>query len=332
MRLLPWFKPFLDEYQRLYSSGRWPHAILLSARFGCDIDNLTNFLAQSILCETKAINLCGQCRNCKLLSSSAQSHPDLIVIEPEGLQESIKVETIRGLQNSLLTKSGYAQKTIVVIRQAHSMNESAANALLKILEEPNDSIFFILSSNEVSLIIPTVRSRVQVYDLKIKIESIKPWIKSQMLAHHFDESRVTFDLLCRISSNAPGHIIAIIKDKQILDLRDKFFLTVSKNELFIETSEYSSKMDPNWVIYWWFTLITDLIHLKVDSANIEQVINYDQITLLLAYVENKTLSTLFSTYNHLLKIKKMYLQHINLNKQLMYENLWLTMFGENNDT
>jgi DNA polymerase III subunit delta' len=88
------------------------------------------------------------------------SHPDLIWIMPDG--DSIKVEQVRDLHKSLSYAPLEANKRVVVIENAHSLNAIAANAILKILEEPPAHTMFILISPDAALLLPTIRSRCQV--------------------------------------------------------------------------------------------------------------------------------------------------------------------------
>ena len=90
------------------------------------------------------------------------SHPDVIVLgqNNEGETERITVDDVRLLKNRF---SGYATREqgwrVAVLEQAHTMTHEAANALLKILEEPGKKTLFVLCVQTHELLIPTVRSR-----------------------------------------------------------------------------------------------------------------------------------------------------------------------------
>lgn len=88
-----------------------------------------------------------------------QSHPDLRIIAPEGPADQIKVEAVRQVLPFLIsTPSGSELKTLLVL-EAHRLNESAANALLKPLEEPNRHTRIVLVTDRPGELLVTIRSR-----------------------------------------------------------------------------------------------------------------------------------------------------------------------------
>ncbi|MBW2563963.1 MAG: DNA polymerase III subunit delta', partial [Deltaproteobacteria bacterium] len=104
-----------------------------------------------------AVNPCGCCRSCRKIESG--NHPDIIRIKPSGT--FIKIDQIRGFCDTLAMKPYEARVRVVIISDAHSMNPSASNALLKMLEEPPDSSILILTALQISDLLPTIVSRCQ---------------------------------------------------------------------------------------------------------------------------------------------------------------------------
>lgn len=87
-------------------------------------------------------------------------HPNVIIIEPEN--KDIKIESIRNLIKDLVFAAPEGNKRFVIIDEAHRMNQASANALLKTLEEPpQDTVFFLLSSN-MHKMLPTIISRCEL--------------------------------------------------------------------------------------------------------------------------------------------------------------------------
>ena len=113
-------------------------------------------LLAHIVCMNAAIP-CANCRMC--LSVLGDSHPDIYKIQPEKPNGSIKIEQIRALQNVAYQTPQIDVRQIFVIYPAEAMNQAAASALLKILEEPAASTMFILITSNASLILPTIISR-----------------------------------------------------------------------------------------------------------------------------------------------------------------------------
>ena len=104
------------------------------------------------------------------IEENINNHPDFLIIEPISLLETkvsksgseiIKVAQIRSIKNFLGQKSITSEKKIVLITDAHLLNEAAANCLLKILEEPINGIFILLTS-KLNTLLDTIISRCQM--------------------------------------------------------------------------------------------------------------------------------------------------------------------------
>jgi DNA polymerase-3 subunit delta' len=100
---------------------------------------------------------CGACASCR--RSLAGTHPDLLVVEPDG--QFIKIEQVRDLQAALTLTAWSGPRKIALIDRAERLNQEAANALLKTLEEPPPASLLILISAVPDDLLPTIRSRCQ---------------------------------------------------------------------------------------------------------------------------------------------------------------------------
>lgn len=100
---------------------------------------------------------CGACRSCRKIESG--NHPDIIRINPSG--QFIRIDQIRALGEMLSMKPYEAKLRVVIIRNAHTMNPAASNALLKMLEEPPPRTALILSAPQTTDLLPTIVSRCQ---------------------------------------------------------------------------------------------------------------------------------------------------------------------------
>lgn len=153
-------KQWLQLWQS-FQQNRLPHALLFSGVAGIGKMHMASLLAHALLCTQpdEKGNACGQCRSCDLLN--AKSHADFLVIEPEETGQMIKVDQIREVidfVNATAQQGGYR---VVIINPANAMNQNAANALLKSLEEPTAKCLFILISNQSLKLLPTIKSRCQ---------------------------------------------------------------------------------------------------------------------------------------------------------------------------
>ncbi len=100
---------------------------------------------------------CGTCKYCRKFDSG--SHPDFIPIDPDG--QVTKIAQIRELRRILSMKPFEARLRVVVISKAHTLNQEASNALLKVLEEPPYRTILILITPQISDLLSTIVSRCQ---------------------------------------------------------------------------------------------------------------------------------------------------------------------------
>ncbi len=109
------------------------------------------------LADKTALLACGRCPACHKIKSA--NHPDILHLKPSG--NIIKVKQIRELLDTIALKPFEARTRVVILQDAHTLNPSAGNALLKALEEPPGNTIFILTTVELSSLMPTIISRCQ---------------------------------------------------------------------------------------------------------------------------------------------------------------------------
>lgn len=327
MKLYPWFQSNFQYLQQLWKSGRWPHALLLTAKAGTGLESLANYVAASMLCNKAPLTMCHECQHCHMIQKE-KTHPEWLLIAPEtGASPAIKVHQIRHLHQQLTHKSAYGHTKVVLIQQAHLMNESASNALLKMLEEPNQGVYFLLSSTDPVIMSATVRSRVQTLYVSVDKELTRQWFDRLMQKKVIStrESQ-SFELLWSLSNGTPINMLALHKQTDLFAIRDNILSVFLSPETFISVCDKLSESNVDWVIYWWFLILSDVIKLNLTDTDGCQVANLDQIASLRTI--SIELKQLFACYRQLLALKNAHLRHINLNKTLMYEKLCLILLGE----
>ena len=109
---------------------------------------------RTINCQ-KEKNFCGICWDCKKIKE--MNHPDLFIVEPEGM--TTKISAIRGINQFLSLKSFRAPYKIVIIKDGLSLSTDAANAFLKTLEEPPHNSFIAICTPKIEGLLPTIVSR-----------------------------------------------------------------------------------------------------------------------------------------------------------------------------
>ena len=171
---LPWQEQVFIDLNQLVQTGRLPHALLISGAHHIGKMQLARRWAWTLFCEQSEVAFCGQCKTCHLLK--AGTHPDFLCVSPESGKD-IRIDTIREITAKLNQTSQQGSKKICLISPAEAMNENAANALLKILEEPPANTFFILVTHSQQRLLPTIISRCHQLSLPIPhSETVKTWL------------------------------------------------------------------------------------------------------------------------------------------------------------
>ena len=163
---------FLSIVDKIVSSNRISHAYIIQLKNYDDDFVLVKSFVKAILCKEKRkvseLFDCKLCNICNLIDND--NYSDLCVIEPEG--KEIKKSQLVGLQKEFNNKSLLDNKRIYILKEADKLNESAANTILKFLEEPSDDIVAILVTTNRYKMLETILSRCQVLSIDSKGKEI----------------------------------------------------------------------------------------------------------------------------------------------------------------
>lgn len=154
LELFPWQEAV---WERLPTNEGLAHALLLQGPVGVGKRALARRLAARLVCEKESA--CGACRACRFAESD--SHPDLLRVNPEEGKTEITIEEARALNRFLLLTPHLGFRRVALIEEADRLNRSAANAILKTLEEPPPGGYLVLVSDNPARLLPTIRSRCQ---------------------------------------------------------------------------------------------------------------------------------------------------------------------------
>lgn len=177
-----------------------PHAMLFIGPAGTGKGVFAGQLGARLLCETASgeESACGKCEGCHLLACG--SHPDYrkITLESDAEEEGgedakpsakskkaapasqIKIDQIRASEEFVYVGSHRQGRRVIVIEPADAMNVAATNALLKVLEEPPASVYFILVSSNQKRLLPTLLSRCRQLVFGIPEAAVATaWLKAE---------------------------------------------------------------------------------------------------------------------------------------------------------
>lgn len=190
-----YFSWHIPQWQQLWNGREIPHALLLTGPAGIGKSAFARALAARLLCSAPgADGACGQCHDCRWLAQG--NHPDYIQVIPEADAEAaeggagegekkkaktqIVIDQIRALADFVYVGAHHGGAKVILIDPADAMNLPAANALLKILEEPPPSVYFLLITRSETSLIPTVRSRCRILKLpKPPATAAAAWLDSE---------------------------------------------------------------------------------------------------------------------------------------------------------
>jgi DNA polymerase-3 subunit gamma/tau len=147
------------------TSGQIHHAYLFSGPRGCGKTSSARIMARSLNCEKGPTpNPCGVCQSCKDLVANGPSSLDVIEIDAatHGL-----VDDARDLRDKAFFAPVQSRYKIYIIDEAHQLGPGAANALLKVVEEPPAHVLFIFATTEPEKLISTIRSRTHHYPFRL---------------------------------------------------------------------------------------------------------------------------------------------------------------------
>ena len=267
---------YILEIIYLFKTNKLPNQILLSGNKGNGKSTLAYHLINFIFSlneehkyDLKNLTFNQNNKSYKLISN--YSHPNFFLIDIKEDKKNIDINQIRDMI-TFSNKSSFNNKPrFVLIDNIEHLNKNSVNALLKIIEEPTDNLFFILIHNNKKNILATLRSRCITFKINLSFdESIK--ITNSILKENLFEL-INTDLINYY--NSPGDFIRLInfaKDKKI-NLKDFTFTSLLfyllDNAFYKKDSEVK-----NFIIDYMELYLFSLYKLNSNKKDILNIYNY----------------------------------------------------------
>lgn len=203
----------IDLMNAAFNSGRTRHAYLITGPAAIGKTTLARAIAMAFNCTADEGRPCGVCRACTLIAKGA--HPDVMIVEAERIGGTLKIDQIRDMQRVLSLRPYEARNRVAILRRFHEANPAAQNALLKTLEEPPNNVKLLLTADDASLLLPTIRSRCQPIPLKpLRIQEMQTALET-----HWNTAPEQAELLSHICGGRIGWAIRALEDEKTLTSR-----------------------------------------------------------------------------------------------------------------
>ena len=230
---------FFNEIINLYNKKLMPNKILLSGKRGLGKSTLAYHLINYILSSNEEFkydiqnyNIKEENRSFKLLRNN--SHPNFYLIDIVDDKKSIDVAQIRDMITYANKSCFNDMPRFILIDNVENLNVNSTNALLKIIEEPNEGLFFILINNNEKYILPTLKSRCLTFKINFTFnETIN--VTNLLVKKNIFEI-MNNDLINYYST--PGELVSLINfaEEKKIDLNN--FNLIALINLFIDNSYY----------------------------------------------------------------------------------------------
>ena len=256
---------FFKEIINLYMKKKMPNKILLSGKKGLGKSTLAYHLINYILSSDEAykydidnVRINKENRSFKLLQN--KSHPNFYLIDLVDDKKNIEISQIREMIKFTNKSSFNNSPRFILIDNVENLNINSVNALLKIIEEPNENLFFILINNVEKNILPTLKSRCLTFKINLSFdETIN--ITNQLLNNNLFDI-INHDLINYYTT--PGEIITLVNFSNEKKINLKEYNLSSLLTLLIDNKEFKK----NKVIKNLLISFIELFFLKKYNLNV----------------------------------------------------------------
>jgi DNA polymerase-3 subunit delta' len=266
-KLYPWQQNDWQKLQSYITQNRVPQALLINGASGIGKQHLAERFAHALLCEHPTTDgfSCGKCSRCLLVK--ANTHPDFMMVKPEEdpktkkLKTTIGIDQIRTLIEKLSLKPQFERYRVILIYPADTLNNAAANAFLKYLEEPTERTVLLLITHRMNKLPATIKSRCQKFTMEMPDKNlVLQWLSLQT-----NNAEVVFNL----AQGSPLLAQQYASDEHLTQRRECFeaWLSIAKQQSHpVMVAEQWLKLPETTLLFWLSSWVIDLMRYRHQPA------------------------------------------------------------------
>ncbi|AOM40463.1 DNA polymerase III subunit delta' [Xenorhabdus hominickii] len=313
MNWYPWLNHAYRQLVESHQQGRGHHAVLLHAHEGTGASALVYGLSRWLMCQDKqGMKSCGKCHGCHLML--AETHSDWHVLSPEKGKNIIGVDAVRQLNEKLFEHSQQGGAKIVWVSSTEFLTDAASNALLKTLEEPPKSTYFLLQCQNPANLLATLRSRCFYYFLSVPESEIGLyWLQNQLPAI----SSLDAQTALKLSQGAPLAAERLLQTEK-WQQRRAFCQAIAQALYKCDTLSLLpllNRDDVQQSLHWLISLLSDAVKWQQKAQN--YCINQDQQVLIHHLASAQNVEKLLSTVDDWMHCRHQLLSVVGINRELM---------------
>lgn len=315
--IYPWQMTQWRQLQQAKQAGRLPHALLLVGMAGIGKAHFAENFVRSQLCQSvyEDVNQDCACHQCGLIKNRV--HPNLLWISPEKAGGIIKVDQVREVSEFVNQTSLQGTVRFIVIHPANNMNASAANALLKTLEEPAPGAVILLISDQAGSLPATIISRCQRIHFPCPpTAEARSWLEKQQVT-------TEVELLLRLANGAPLTAVQFAASDILTNRTQLLQALCTLSQPLADLMAISAmlqELDSIQLIDFLLVWVMDLLRLQL-NGDLSEIVNKDFSQSLMALQSRTSPNSMVGYMNYLQRLRSQMATGINLNKQLMIENI-----------
>jgi DNA polymerase III subunit delta' len=289
---------YIEEIIKLYELKKMPNKILLSGKKGTGKSTLAYHLINYVFSQSeeltynlKELTINNNNRSFKLVKNN--THPNFYLIDLINEKKNIEINQIRDMITYTNKSSFNEQPRFILINNVENLNKNSTNALLKVVEEPNNNVFFILIHDTDKFILPTLKSRCLTFKINLTFDetiNISNFLLNENLFNKINYQLVNY-------YSTPGELINLInfsleKKISLKDCSLKEFLHILIDNNYYKKNKYVRNLIIDYIELYFLQIykksdnknnLINFYYLFINKINDANKFNLDEESLFMEF-------------------------------------------------